>query len=36
MALTLLSHEFKENCETNNAVIDYQRKENDFLIDIYF
>ena len=35
MALTLLLQEFKENCNIENAIIDYQRKENKFSIFIY-
>ena len=35
MAVTLLFREFKENCNINNAIIDYTRKENEFSIHIY-
>ena len=30
MALTLLFREFKENCNIENAIIDYQRKKTKF------
>ena len=35
MVLTLLFREFKENCNIDDAIIDYTRKENEFSIHIY-
>ena len=35
MALTLLFCEFKKNCNIDNAIIDYKRRENKFSIHIY-
>ena len=35
MALTLLFREFKKNCNIENAIIDYQRKENKISIFNY-
>ena len=35
MAFSLLFREFKEKCKIDNTIINYQRKENDFVIYIY-
>lgn len=35
MALNIILWEFKENCKIRNAIIDYQRKQNECLIYIY-
>ena len=35
MAFTLLFQEFKGNCQIENAIINYYRKNNEFVINIY-
>ena len=35
MALHMVFREFKENCKVKNAIINYSRKQNEFLIYVY-
>ena len=35
MASTLLFQEFKGSCQTENVIINYYRKNNEFVINIY-
>lgn len=35
MAFTFLFQKFKENCYIENTIIDYYRKNNEFVINIY-